>query len=44
MPGNNAEPVAKDGYCCDECNAKVVAPKRLEELKKFKEKKNGTAC
>jgi len=26
--GNNAEPV-KSGYCCDECNQKIVIPKRL---------------
>ena len=28
--GNNAAPV-KDGVCCDECNASVVIPKRIEE-------------
>lgn len=33
--GNNAEPVA-EGRCCDECNAKVVIPARIEEMNKFK--------
>ena len=27
--GNNAQPV-NDGTCCDECNMKVVVPKRFE--------------
>jgi hypothetical protein len=27
--GNNAEPVVKDGRCCNECNALVVLPARL---------------
>ena len=33
--GNNAEPVA-EGRCCDECNAKVVIPARIEEINKHK--------
>lgn len=33
--GNNAEPVA-EGRCCDECNAKVVIPARIEEMNKYK--------
>ena len=33
--GNNAEPVA-EGRCCDECNAKVVIPARIEEMNKSK--------
>lgn len=33
--GNNAEPVA-EGRCCDECNAKVVIPARIEEMNKAK--------
>jgi hypothetical protein len=27
--GNNAEPVVKDGRCCDYCNATVVIPMRM---------------
>jgi len=27
--GNNANPV-NDGRCCDECNWKVVIPKRID--------------
>ncbi len=27
--GNNARPV-NDGRCCDDCNFKVVIPKRIE--------------
>lgn len=34
--GHNAEPVVKDGRCCDRCNKEVVIPKRLEELEKKK--------
>lgn len=34
--GNSAEPVVKDGRCCDRCNKEVVIPKRLEELEKKK--------
>ena len=30
--GNNAEPVVKDGRCCDLCNAEVVFRKRMELL------------
>ncbi len=28
--GNNAQPI-NDGRCCDECNAKVVIPRRIQE-------------
>ena len=31
--GNNAQPI-NDGRCCDECNAKVVIPKRIERFYK----------
>ena len=27
--GNNAEPVVKNGRCCDACNAEVVIPVRM---------------
>lgn len=27
--GNNAEPVVKEGRCCDECNNTVVIPARM---------------
>ncbi len=30
--GHNAEPVVKNGKCCDVCNIKVVIPKRIEEM------------
>ena len=29
--GNNAQPI-NDGRCCDECNAKVVIPKRIQKI------------
>ena len=28
--GNNPAPVKNEGRCCDECNNKVVIPKRIE--------------
>lgn len=31
--GNNPSPVKEKGKCCDECNATVVIPKRLEQLR-----------
>ena len=31
--GNNAEPVIKNGVCCDECNLKKVIPARIKQLK-----------
>ena len=31
--GNNPSPVKEKGRCCDECNATVVIPKRLEQLR-----------
>ncbi len=30
--GNNAEPVIKNGVCCDECNMKKVIPARIKAL------------
>ena len=32
--GNSAEPI-NNGRCCDECNLKVVIPKRLEAINKY---------
>lgn len=32
--GNNPAPIKTFGRCCDVCNAKVVLPKRLYDLKK----------
>lgn len=34
--GNNAEPVIKNGVCCDECNLKKVIPARLAICKNSK--------
>lgn len=31
--GNNALPVKK-GLCCDDCNLRVVIPKRIKEMNK----------
>lgn len=31
--GHNPHPIANEGVCCDECNAKVVM-KRIKELEK----------
>ena len=30
--GNNAEPVVKDGRCCDDCNWKIVVPTRMAQM------------
>ena len=30
--GHNAMPI-KEGRCCDECNIKVVIPKRIKDIK-----------
>lgn len=30
--GNNAEPVVKDGRCCNTCNSNVVVPARVLEI------------
>ena len=38
--GNNARPV-KDGRCCDDCNAMVVTPARMEAIKKATKKEDG---
>ncbi len=38
--GNNPAPVKNFGRCCDVCNATVVLPKRLYELKKAINKKS----
>lgn len=35
--GNNAEPVIKNGICCDECNMKKVIPARIKQLKENKQ-------
>ncbi len=34
--GNNAQPV-NNGRCCDECNIKVVIPRRITESVMLKE-------
>ena len=31
--GNNPWPAAKDGRCCDDCNADVVLPARVEMIR-----------
>ena len=31
--GNNPSPVKEEGRCCDECNANVVIPTRIAQLK-----------
>jgi hypothetical protein len=33
--GNNAEPI-NSGRCCDKCNAMVVIPERIKQLKRTK--------
>jgi len=33
--GNNAEPV-NDGRCCNECNSRVVIPRRIVDATKTK--------
>ncbi len=35
--GNNAEPV-NSGRCCDECNATIVIPRRIQDAINRKEK------
>lgn len=35
--GNNPAPVKEKGRCCDECNATVVIPKRIEQWRYEKE-------
>lgn len=34
--GNNPEPVAHEGRCCDNCNETVVIPARLLQMAKGK--------
>lgn len=29
---NNAEPVVKRGWCCDDCNIKTVMPERIRQM------------
>lgn len=29
--GNNPDPLAKEGVCCDQCDMDKVIPKRIEE-------------
>ena len=29
--GNNAEPVVKDGRCCNKCNELIVIPRRIND-------------
>jgi hypothetical protein len=38
--GNNAQPI-DDGRCCNECNATIVIPARLTEIK-LKMNKSGS--
>ena len=30
--GNNAEPVVKDGRCCNKCNDLIVIPRRINDF------------
>ena len=32
--GNNPIPVKPNGRCCDDCNARVVIPARLKQIRK----------
>ena len=38
--GNNPEPVKHEGVCCDDCNAEVVIPARIEQMINGKEQTN----
>ncbi len=38
--GNNAQPV-NNGRCCDNCNATIVVPRRLQDHLKGRENNNG---
>lgn len=29
---NNAEPVVKKGWCCDDCNIRTVMPARIRQM------------
>jgi hypothetical protein len=33
--GNNPWPIAADGQCCDDCNARTVFPARLKEYNRI---------
>lgn len=33
--GNNPDPVAQNGRCCDHCNSTKVIPARLEQARKL---------
>ena len=35
--GNNPDPVADHGRCCDECNSMYVIPARIVEIYRNKE-------
>ena len=35
--GNNAQPVNK-GRCCDNCNATIVVPRRMQDYKNREDK------
>ena len=39
--GNNAQPI-DDGRCCNECNATIVIPARLTEMKLRMSSKSGS--
>ena len=39
--GNNAQPI-DDGRCCNECNATIVIPARLTEMKLKMNKSSGS--
>ncbi len=32
--GNSPKPVKKEGVCCDDCSFRVVAPARIEAIKR----------
>ena len=34
--GNNPYPLAEEGYCCDECNEKVIEARLLQLIEKEK--------
>lgn len=38
--GNNPQPI-NNGECCDECNKKIVLPRRLQDIKNRKENIDG---
>ena len=38
--GNNAEPILRNGRCCDKCNLTEVIPARLRKAKEVKNENN----